>query len=45
MLIELREPSGLVSRWTADPSDSFWALVARMSLKYPNATFRLVSTR
>lgn len=45
MLIEMREPSGVVSRWSEDPTESFWAVVARMASKYPGATFRMLRNR
>ena len=45
MLIEMREPSGMVSRWGEDPTESFWAVVARMASKYHGATFRILRSR
>ena len=38
MLIEIREPSGMVSRVTADPDVQFWAFVASLELRFPTAT-------
>lgn len=45
MLIEIREPTGMVSRLVCDPAESFWAVVARLQVQFPTATVSLRVSR